>query len=443
MNEQELLQQRLERIKDFYLNIDSYLDKIPDELPLDMKDKIRKAILDDKGLKDLIDGIDNHRPPRIFLVGRTGVGKSSLINALCGSYLASVNDTRSCTQSTVTYPIKDGNRILMEICDTRGTKESITPNNNESAEDQLIDDLCNFTPDVAVYVLDCSRRDDIVSDVVAMQQLCKAYQQRKDISLPLIVVLNRCDQVAPDKFKNPSEYPMSKWKNIDKMVVQYSDVFNNHGLSYLQVIPVSSYIEWHNKNGEWISIEEIEENLTREQAAELTIGFDGRVKIEQLYNFLLDAIQDRDAKMGWQMAAKLNEVAKRLAKHLCNIFSSMSGIVGLTPLPGHDIIYLSALQVILVYLIAGLGGRTLTFDEVKAFLVGLLGIGGVGITLRTVAQQLAKFLNGKIPAAGSVLSGFIAASGTKLIGSVAIDYYINELSEEEVMRRFKEGILHI
>ena len=41
--------------------------------------------------------IDIHRPSRIFMIGRTGVGKSSLINALCGVYVAPVSDTRSCT----------------------------------------------------------------------------------------------------------------------------------------------------------------------------------------------------------------------------------------------------------------------------------------------------------------------------------------------------------
>lgn len=443
MDEQELLEQRLQRIKKFYLSIDAVLDKIPDEVPLDIKTKIRNVILNDKGLKDLIDGIENHRPPRIFLVGRTGIGKSSLINALCGSYLASVNDTKSCTQNTVTYPIKSGNRVLMEICDTRGTKESITVNKSESAEKQLINDLCIFSPDIAIYVLDCSRRDDIDSDVIAMKQICKAYQERKELTLPLVVVLNRCDQVHPDRYKNPNEYPVGKWKSINQMVVQYSDIFNNHGLNYLRVIPVSSYIEWHDENGEWISAEEIEEKLTREQAAQLTIGFDGRANIEELYDFLLDAIQDHDAKMGWEMAAKLNEVSKRLAKHLCKIFSGMSGVVGATPLPGHDIIYLTVLQVVLVYLIAGLGGRVLSFDEAKSFLVGLLGIGGIGVTFRFAAQQLAKLLNGRFPAAGSALSALIASSGTKLIGSVAIDYYIDELSEEEVKRRFREGIKRI
>ena len=447
MNEQELLMQRLLRIKDWYLNINSMLEKLPDEIPFGIKEKIRNAVLNDKGLKDLIDGIDNHRPPRIFLAGRTGVGKSSLINALCGYYCASVNDTRSCTQSTIEYSLYSGNRITMNICDTRGTKESIIIKDSESAEEQLIKDLCSFNPDVALYVLDCSRRDDISSDVEAMQELCRSYQKNKNLSLPLVVVLNRCDQVMPDKYKAPSEYPQKKWNKINEMVMQYSDILNSHGLSYLTVMPVSSYIEWHDKNGEWLSPEEIEENLTRAEIEQLTIGFDGRVNIDKLYDFLFDAIQDHDAKMGWQMAAKLNEVAKRLAKHLCTIFSSISGIVGATPVPGHDIIYLTIIQTILVSLIAGLGGHILSIDEAKAFVVSLLGIGGVGFSFRYIAQQLAqqlaKLLNAKVPAVGSALSGLIAGSGTKLIGSAAIDYYIDELSEDDVKQRFRTGFMRL
>ena len=66
-----------------------------------------------------MEGIDNHRPPRIFLIGRTGVGKSSLINALCGAYVAGVSDTKSCTEDVQIYECKDNDRVLMQILDTR------------------------------------------------------------------------------------------------------------------------------------------------------------------------------------------------------------------------------------------------------------------------------------------------------------------------------------
>ena len=96
--EREVIEKRLENMKNIYLRIDQILDQIPEAIPEKVRTFIREKIIGDKELKELMDGIDHHRPPRFLLVGRTGVGKSSLINALTGCYLAQVSDTESCTQ---------------------------------------------------------------------------------------------------------------------------------------------------------------------------------------------------------------------------------------------------------------------------------------------------------------------------------------------------------
>ena len=93
------IEQRLQNMKKFYIKAGEMIDKLPDAIPEKTRTLLKDTILGDKDLKNLMEGIDSHRPPRIFLIGRTGVGKSSLINALCGSYVANVSDTRSCTEN--------------------------------------------------------------------------------------------------------------------------------------------------------------------------------------------------------------------------------------------------------------------------------------------------------------------------------------------------------
>ena len=100
-------------MKKFYIKAGEIIDKLPDAIPEKTRTALKDAILGDKDLKRLMEGVDSHRPPRIFLIGRTGVGKSSLINALCGAYVANVSDVHSCTDSAQVYHCKDGDRVLM------------------------------------------------------------------------------------------------------------------------------------------------------------------------------------------------------------------------------------------------------------------------------------------------------------------------------------------
>jgi len=147
------IEQRLQNMKNFYIKAGEMLDKLPDAIPEKTRIMLKETILGDKDLKKLMEGIDSHRPPRIFLIGRTGAGKSSLINALCGAYVAKVSDTKSCTENAEIYQCKENDRVLMEILDTRGIAESESLDETISAEEMLINQINEFSPDVAILML--------------------------------------------------------------------------------------------------------------------------------------------------------------------------------------------------------------------------------------------------------------------------------------------------
>lgn len=432
------IEQRLQNMKKFYIKAGEMIDKLPDAIPEKARTLLKDTILGDKDLNKLMEGINSHRPPRIFLIGRTGVGKSSLINALCGAYVATVSDIKSCTESAQIYKCKDNDRVLMEILDTRGIAESERLDDTISAEEMLINQINEFSPDVAIFMLNCTHRDDVNSDVEFLKKVSKTYAEINKLRLPIVVVVNKCDDMAPTRYKNPKEYPENKVNKISEVVQYYKGIIIKNGLKIDNIIAVSSLIDWQTPDGMEVDVESIE-NLPKYDIDNLQIAFDGRYRIEELLDILEEAIFDFEAQMGLRMASRLKEVVDRLARHLIKIFSGISATVALTPIPVSDIYILLIIQSVLVSLIASLSGRDISLETAKEFILGMSGIAGAGYVFRLVAQQASKFLNAVWPGSGSAVSSVIAASGTSAIGKAAIAYYIDDKTMVEAKKKFEEA----
>ena len=436
-SEDSLVEKRLHNMKRFYLKVTELIDSLPEGIPDKTRNMLKETILGDKDLKELMDGVDSHRPPRIFLIGRTGVGKSSLINAICGTYVAKVSDTKSCTATADVYQCKDGNRVLMEILDTRGIAESVAINADLTAEDMLINQVNKFSPDVAIFMLNCTHRDDVNRDVAFLKKLSKSFTKANDMRLPIVVVVNKSDEMAPSRFKDPAEYPQSKKDKIQEQVDYYKSIITDNGLKVDDIIAVSSLVDWMTADGTEVDVDEIDK-LPQSDIENLQMAFDGRYQIEELLDILEGAIQDFEAQAGLRMAARLGVVVRRIAKQLTTIFSTIAGAVALTPVPVADVYILIILQSLLVCLVASLGGLELSLENAKEFILGLGGVIGAGFTFRVIAQQSSKFVNSLWPGVGSAVSSSIAAAGTHAIGRAAIMYYIDGKSIDEVSEKFKE-----
>ena len=63
------IEQRMQNMKKFYIKAGDLIDKLPDAIPEKTRTMLKDTILGDAELKNLMEGIDSHRPPRIFLIG--------------------------------------------------------------------------------------------------------------------------------------------------------------------------------------------------------------------------------------------------------------------------------------------------------------------------------------------------------------------------------------
>ena len=434
----EKIEERIENVKNVYLKIEKLIDDLPDVIPGEAKKTLKKTLLDDKELKTFMKEVDHYRPPKLFLIGRTGSGKSSLINAMCDAYVANVDDVKSCTAHTTKYPIKDGDRTLMEILDSRGIAESEALS-EVTAEEQILKELTTFDPDAAILLLNATHRDGVNEDAAFMKKVADTYQKRTGVRLHVLAVINKCDEAQPARYKEAIHYPEGKIRKINEVQSSFRRIIRESGLKIDGIVTISSLIDWATVDGEPIDVDAIKE-LSKEEVEALTILFDGRYHMDELFEALYVTIPDVQAQAGLKMAFRLQEVVKALAKSLVKIFSTISATVALTPIPVSDMVVLTSMQSIMVMMIAMLSGREMSLDEAKEFIMSLSTVSGAGFVFRTIAQQATKLFNGVFPGAGSAISSGIASFGTSSIGHAAIAYFIDDQDLKTVKKHFQKSI---
>ena len=421
MENLNLIESRLQNMQKVYSTLSQFIDELPAVIPEKTRQSIKDSILGDAELKALMEDAGKQRVPRIFLFGRTGCGKSSIINALCGAYLTEISDTESCTKETRSFRCCREDRVLLDVMDSRGTAESGT--DEKSAEEALIRDVLEFDPDVMLLVLNCAHRDSMDSDIQLAVRMKKAYYDARLVEIPVLIVLNKADAVPPVREVDPAQYSDRKLHSITQIVSGCYELQRSLMLNAQGVLAVSSVIEWADLEGISLSAEEINA-LTEAERAALIPDFDGRWNYDELLQLLEQSMTDASARAGLRMALRLEEIIIDLAKHLVDVFAGIAGTVALTPIPVADLYVLLALQSVMVAMIAILSGREANLETAKEFILSLGGVSGAGLGFRLLAQQSSKLLNGLFPGAGSVISTTVAASGTKAIGNAAIAYYL-------------------
>lgn len=183
-----------------------------------------------KLITDRIESILSYEP-RIGVFGKTGVGKSSLCNALFGKDICPISDVEACT--------RDPKETMLNLSGDKGIKLVDVPGVGESSDrdEEYAKLYAKLLPELDV-VLWLLKGDDraYASDENFYKNIVKPHL---DQGKPFFFVLNQVDKIEPFREWNEDKHEpgANQFQNIDRKVQMVASFFD---VPSSKIIPVSA-----------------------------------------------------------------------------------------------------------------------------------------------------------------------------------------------------------
>ncbi|MBS3012010.1 50S ribosome-binding GTPase [Helicobacter pylori] len=325
-------------------------------------------------MSKMLEFIKKEKPKmNVLLMGATGVGKSSLINALFGKEIAKAGVGKPITQHLEKYIDEQKGLILW---DTKGIEDKDYHDTMQSIKKEMEDSFKTLDEKEAIDVAYLCVKE--TSSRVEERELLSF---AKDWNIPTIVVFTNTQAEAGDAFVKET-----------KGIIDEEWGFKGFVRDYVRVNSVAFSFR-----GIEVPIEGLEE-LVAETEKCLSDAKENKKK-----HFL--SIQKANIQKRKQ--AMIEE-----CKTIIHVASGAAGGAGLIPIPFSDALAIAPIQAGMIYKMNDAFGMDLDKSVGASLVAGLLSVTAVAQVGRTLVNGFLKF----IPVVGSVAGGTTAAIITEGIG---------------------------
>ncbi|MET7888720.1 GTPase [Streptomyces avermitilis] len=401
-------------------NLDDALNKLLSMLDL-LPEPIRTQVRGE--ISQLLAMLQERRNPRVMMVGRRGAGKSALTNALLGAYVRKTGIVATTGQAQWEVCSVAGREI--DLLDTRGVQEGSRPAEDDpaaTAEESLLTAVQNKCPDIILFLVKAGEVDSaITGDLAALELVHREACRVHGTEVKVVPVLTHCDELHPGDIRFPPHDSADKEKmeNVRKAC----RILTRH-------LRANTYLSAN------VACETVPTSalMIFDDAGNINHRRDYRWNIDTLALRMQEILPDA-AQLAFVRLAQFRVVQKRAARRVVGMVAAVCGVIGIQPIPFADLPFITALQVVMIVVIAYISGNEVSLASARELLTGLGMNVGAGLAFREISRALVKLL----PVAGNVVSGAVATAGTKALGEAAILYFIDKKPLSTARRRFESG----
>lgn len=333
----------------------------------------------------------------IFVVGKSGVGKSTLINAVFGEKLAKTGSGSPKTQNIKEYKSKD-----FSIFDTKGLElEDYDSTKAQIAEFLAQKQIGNEDEQIHIAwlcIAESGRRIER-ADIELWELLQKNH-------IPSILVITKAEQ---DKDENGELFSQLVKKEFKTEEVQRVRA---------------------------LQIEDDEGNLKKVKGIDMLVS--------KTYFLAPQAKRNAFGRKQIYDKAMQKQERKKRADSIINRYTAAASTVAASPIPFSDIAILLPTQAAMIVHISSIYDLELSLESAKKLSLAFGAVVGVGFAARAVAANLVKFIPVVGSVAGGVINAGVAGTITKLMGEAYIAYLDDNAENlSEAVQKLSKDIIEL